>query len=405
MSHPPPHKIAFLCHPLPYGLYTVFRHLRTGLAQLGYDLRWVGTEPEAANALHDPQWASHLSYGHVIPAVGRSDAQRARDLYDHLLNEQYTTLIVNPPQAFLQLNIVRYLPPAIRRILIHHSMSPGSYVQAAAIRSYVHAGVGVSPRVQQDLIQRRIFPPELAFAIPNAIDLAPYQTLARVPSNTFRIVYLGRIDAPAKGVLNLPRFMAKVRASDARLTIVGDGPDMQQLQKLAAPFADRIEFAGVVHPNDVPATLQRFDALILPSPREGLGYSLIEGMAAGCIPLATRIRGVTDFVVREGVTGQLFSYGDATAAAAIIDSLAADPARRARLSAAARRDAFDRFGVGPFARSYAEVLQTVGRNPREIAPPLPIEHWQYPPEMSGSIFRRMLPAGAKNFLRRFLRPG
>ena len=42
---PPLMNIAFLAHPLPYGLFTVYRHLRTALAAHGITLRWVGNGP------------------------------------------------------------------------------------------------------------------------------------------------------------------------------------------------------------------------------------------------------------------------------------------------------------------------------------------------------------------------
>ena len=41
----------------------------------------------------------------------------------------------------------------------------------------------------------------------------------------------------------------------------------------------------------------------MPSRFEGFGFSLIEAMAAGCVPIVSRIHGVTDWIVEDGKTG------------------------------------------------------------------------------------------------------
>ena len=77
-------------------------------------------------------------------------------------------------------------------------------------------------------------------------------------------------------------------------------------------------------------------ALLFPTyHREGLPYALLEGMAAGLVPITTRVGAIPD-VVTEGVHGVFVRARDAQAVAQAIAQLAADRAGLARMSAACR---------------------------------------------------------------------
>ncbi|MDX7324888.1 glycosyltransferase, partial [Providencia rettgeri] len=56
-------------------------------------------------------------------------------------------------------------------------------------------------------------------------------------------------------------------------------------------------FLGAVHPEAVFDLLLRHDVLVMPSRFEGFGLTITEAMSAGCIPVVSRIRGVTDTIV------------------------------------------------------------------------------------------------------------
>jgi len=73
---------------------------------------------------------------------------------------------------------------------------------------------------------------------------------------------------------------------------------------------------------------------VLPSATEGLSNALLEAMAAGLPPVATRVGGATD-VVADRITGRLVAPGDRDALREALGSVLADPAREA-LGARAR---------------------------------------------------------------------
>ncbi|MEX5719615.1 glycosyltransferase [Geodermatophilus maliterrae] len=155
-----------------------------------------------------------------------------------------------------------------------------------------------------------------------------------------RIGYVGRL-APQKRADVLVRAFGRM-LRPASLVVVGDGPDRALVARLAAegPAAARTTLAGFVEHGRVPAVLASLDVLVLPSAYEEMGSVLTEAMAAGLPVVASDVGGIPE-VVRHGETGLLVPPGDVGALTAALDSLASDPALRARLAAGARARSAD----------------------------------------------------------------
>ena len=147
-----------------------------------------------------------------------------------------------------------------------------------------------------------------------------------------RIGYVGRL-APQKRADRLVEAFGRMR-EPAFLVVVGDGPDRERVQALAAGLP-RTHLTGFVEHTAVPAVLASLDVLVLPSAYEEMGSVLTEAMASGLPVVASDVGGIPE-VVRDGQTGLLVPPGDVAALAAALDRLAADPGLRARLSAGAR---------------------------------------------------------------------
>ena len=93
---------------------------------------------------------------------------------------------------------------------------------------------------------------------------------------------------------------------------------------------------GSVPASAVPRLLADHDVFIMPSRYEGFGLTILEAMAAGVVPVVSRIAGVTDTIVTHAQDGLLFPMGNAQAAASLIKELCEEPLCLLRLSAAAR---------------------------------------------------------------------
>ena len=89
---------------------------------------------------------------------------------------------------------------------------------------------------------------------------------------------------------------------------------------------------------------------------EALGMTYLEAQAAGLPVVCGDSRGGAD-IVADGETGLLAPLGDAPAFAKAVEALLAEPARRARLGAAAAAKAAAEHDVGGAARVLDDIFR------------------------------------------------
>jgi len=110
------------------------------------------------------------------------------------------------------------------------------------------------------------------------------------------------------------------------------------VRRLAADpaLSGRVELLGMQSRDELRTTLQRAQALVLPSYREGVPRSVIEALAAGRPAVVTDIRGCRE-LVQDGVNGFVVPVAAPSAFAAALAKLATrDATSFRRLSQAAR---------------------------------------------------------------------
>lgn len=155
---------------------------------------------------------------------------------------------------------------------------------------------------------------------------------------------------PLKRLGDVVRIFERVqRRIDARLMLVGDGPDYGRTRALVEELglADRVHFVGVV--DEVAPLLSAADLLLLPSETESFGLVALEAMASGVPVVASRVGGLPE-VVEHGVTGYLAPVGDVEAMAELSLRILSDCGARKRFGEAARERAvrlFDWHAVVP----------------------------------------------------------
>ncbi len=133
---------------------------------------------------------------------------------------------------------------------------------------------------------------------------------------------------------------------------------------------DDVSFAG--WRADVADLMAAMDVFVLPSWREGVPRSAIEAAATGLPLVVTDIRGCRE-VVRDGVEGILVPVRDPAQLTSAIARLAGDPALRARMGAAARTRAVERFDerrvMDLLVDRYGELLRRKGLTGNPLARP------------------------------------
>jgi glycosyltransferase involved in cell wall biosynthesis len=172
------------------------------------------------------------------------------------------------------------------------------------------------------------------------------------------IAVIGRL-TKQKNLRLVLQALARLRAdgADARLRIVGDGPERQALEAQAHDLglADRVDFVGSVEPGDVAGAVGNADVSVFAATQEGYGLTAAESFMLGIPVVALQTGGgVTDVVPPSGA-GRLVP-GDPAAMAKAIKELLDDPDARglATTEGARLRESLDPQHVAEvFERVYA----------------------------------------------------
>ncbi|HKF00562.1 MAG TPA: glycosyltransferase [Actinomycetes bacterium] len=171
------------------------------------------------------------------------------------------------------------------------------------------------------------------------------------------LLFVGRLDAQ-KGLDDALRALPRLtgRAAALPLRVVGHGPELAALQRLAGRLgvAGRVRWEPYAPPAELAGRYRRAAALLVPSRAEGLGLVAVEAQLSGTPVVAAAAGGLVD-VVADGRTGRTFPPGEPAALAAAASALLDDPAAAAALTGRARRSALERFSRAASARAYAAV--------------------------------------------------
>ncbi len=200
----------------------------------------------------------------------------------------------------------------------------------------------------------------------NGIDTAVF-----CPSPTRRIDFRRALGIPAeapvvgqvssmtfaKGVDVLLRAFKLVSEShpDSHLVLIGDGRDFDRLQMLCVDLG----LSGRAHflrERRKPWLYYQhlFDINVLASRQDALGLTLIEGASCGLPGVASNVGGMPE-VVREGISGLLFTNEDHASLASKLRLLMEQPDLRRELGSKARRMVEEEFSL----ESYSSRLEAI----------------------------------------------
>lgn len=191
-----------------------------------------------------------------------------------------------------------------------------------------------------------------------------FPDLSRIPPGRFTVSTVTRLVA-RKRVDHVIRAFGRLAAErpEARLVIVGDGPERPALTALvhALGISGLVEFTGAIDARAAREQMARSSVMALPSVREALGAVYLEAMSLGVPSLGTRGEAIEEHI-EHGVSGILVPPGDEGALYAELRALAADSERARRIGEAGRK----RFVAGPFswranAQSYLALFEELSK--------------------------------------------
>lgn len=206
--------------------------------------------------------------------------------------------------------------------------------------------------MRQESLRWLRIPPERLVTVYNAVDpdhFAPQPPGAELkrslgfPAESPVIGCSARL-VPHKGQGLLVEAVARLRRSDLRVLLIGDGPDEEDLRRRIAALGLEPQFHLMDFPLDLRPYLALVDVLVLPSSSEGLPTALLQGMAMERPVVGTDVQGIPE-VIRDGVNGRLFPLGDADALADRLRELLDSPDRRAEMGREGRRRVLEDFSL------------------------------------------------------------
>lgn len=241
-----------------------------------------------------------------------------------------------------------------------------------------------APGVLEVLARDRVpLPGGRARVIANPVDVAAYRRSAAEPAGhpwltggQPVITTLGRL-VKRKNHPLLLHALAELRGRglDARLVVIGEGPEREHSEALAGRLgvADHVSFCGALH--NPHAEIARSDVFVMSSRDEAFCLALVEAMACGVPVVATdAVGGGPRFILagaaesgdldrgEREVLGSALVPGEVQALADRIEHVLRDRDYRSRLAAAGRRRA-EEFSPAAIGREWAEFLDSLPAAP------------------------------------------
>jgi glycosyltransferase involved in cell wall biosynthesis len=215
------------------------------------------------------------------------------------------------------------------------------------------------------------------FYIPeNAIDPERFPSAPRRSAGQpLRVVFVGRL-VPYKGAdMLVEAAIPLIRQGNVRLTIVGNGPQLGELQERVRreQLEQGVELAGWVEHAQIGRFLAEADVFAFPSIREFGGGAVLEAMAVGTVPIVVNYAGPAELVT--GATGYLIDLGKRQEIVerfrTVLSDIAEHPEQLAAKSALGVRRAIEQFTWSAKAQQILQVYDWLTKGGARPAFPMP----------------------------------
>ena len=227
-------------------------------------------------------------------------------------------------------------------------------MQSMWLSKRTDAIVGCSEGVRSSLLELG-FPAQKTIAISNGIRLAPYlDQPAPIPARIPGIVMAARF-ARQKDHATLLHALHLLKENGHRPVVQFAGGGKKRYQQAAQHLSqtlglqDQVSFLGYC--NNIPALLMQNQICVLSTHYEGMPLSLIEGMAAGCAVVGSRVVGVQEVIAHER-NGLLVEHENAHAMAEALARLLENATFSSGLADNARNDAFAHYSMERMVLDY-----------------------------------------------------
>ncbi|HLG00852.1 MAG TPA: glycosyltransferase family 4 protein [Acidimicrobiia bacterium] len=258
-------------------------------------------------------------------------------------------------------------------------------MQKRVIRQLDHL-VTVSGSSRRDIAAQLRVDPDRIGIVPVGMDERTFRPLPHVERVPGRLMTTTSSDVPMKGLIYLLEALAKVRTErPVELVVIGKpkpgGPVAQTIERLG--LHDAVTFHRGIDDERLVELYAEAELAIVPSLYEGFSLPAAEAMACGVPVLGTTGGAIPEVLGAHGETGLLVPPGDSGALAAAIIGALDDPALRARVGAAGRARALEKFTWRACAEGTAYYYQAVIAHTAGLDAPLEPGPVVLPPALTG----------------------
>ena len=229
-------------------------------------------------------WQLELIYKRAVLQYGQPDV-----IYSHYLNN---TLKAIPLRK-------KYHVPIVA--MEHWSQMAYAHIPNNTISTAKHVYssidqlITVSSALKYNILQKVGFD---SIVIPNMVGKEfHYLTTYQKEKKSIQLITTGRL-IPEKHFDMLIQAVANISSLPLRLSIIGNGSEMNRLKKLVheLQIEDKVQLMGHKSKQEIVTLLQESDIFVLPSQSETFGVAYIEALACGLPIIATDCGGPRDIV-------------------------------------------------------------------------------------------------------------
>jgi glycosyltransferase involved in cell wall biosynthesis len=368
---------------------TFFAHEFSGLLERGWDIHVLCNRSNRDQHPYFPQLRRHLETRERIHVVQDFEAQLA-ELQPDLVHFGYGTLALGRMHMRDILGCKVVVSFRGYDINYHGLEDPHIYDDLWAHADMINC-------VSQDIwsrAQRRGCPRDKPhMVITDAADLSRFVAPERIYGDVgtadrpLRVLSVGRLHWKKGHEFGLQAVRALVDAGvELEYRILGDGPHRESILFAIHDLGleQQVELPGARRADDVRDAMRWADVCLHPAISEGFCVSVIEAQAMGLPIVCTDADGLAENVAG-GETGFVVARRDAGALAERLTELAADPALRERMGAAAVKRAHERFG---FDRQLDE-LETLYHAALSLPPVVPAGERHDAPALIETLERQL----------------
>lgn len=322
-------KIGIVCYPTYGGSGVIATELGKALADKGYKVHFITyKQPFRLDSFHENIFFHEVNFtNYPLFEYPPYEIALSSKIVDVAINEKLDLLhvhyaIPHASAAYLAKQILKdknYHLPFITTLHGTDITLVGkdeTFVPVVTFSINQSDGItSVSESLKLDTYQNFDIEKEIA-VIPNFIDFTRFKKLNKehfrkvIAKNGEKIVVHTSNFRKVKRVEDVVKVFCKIKeAVPSKLLLIGDGPERQNVEKLARQVCLEEDVYFLGKQEAIEELLAIADLFILPSETESFGLAALEAMACEVPVISSNTGGIPEINI-QGVTGYLSNVGD-----------------------------------------------------------------------------------------------